>query len=66
MEADHARQREILAMAISDLGPDGFSGAAPIESVRAFVATVLIDMETEEGELLQADVDALAGDSLGG
>jgi hypothetical protein len=66
MEADHARQRESLARAISAIGPDGLGGAALIEDVRAFVATLVVDMETEERGLLEADLDALAADSRGG
>jgi hypothetical protein len=66
MEEDHTRQREALARAISAVGPDGLRGAALIEDVRAFATTLLVDMETEERGLLEADLDALASDSRGG
>jgi hypothetical protein len=66
MEEDHLRQREALALAISAIGPTGLSGAALVENVRAFTGTLVIDMESEERGLLQADLDAIAGDSEGG
>jgi hypothetical protein len=66
LEEDHARQREIIATAISEIGPDGLSGDALIESVRAFVDTLIVDMKSEERGLSQADFDALAADSRGG
>ena len=66
LEEDHSRQREIIATAISEIGPDGLSGDTLIESVRAFVDTLIVDMESEERGLLQADFDALAADSRGG
>jgi hypothetical protein len=66
LEEDHARQREIIAIAIEEIGPDGLSGAALTASVRAFVTMLLVDMEGEERSLLQADLDALANDSPGG
>jgi hemerythrin HHE cation binding domain-containing protein len=66
LQEDHARQREIIALAISGIGPNGFSGAALIESVQAFVEMLLVDMESEERCLLQADLDALSNDSHGG
>jgi hypothetical protein len=66
LEEDHARQRQIIARAISAIGPNGLSGTALIESVQAFVAMLLVDMEGEERSLLQADLDALSNDSHGG
>jgi hypothetical protein len=66
LEEDHSRQREIITTAISEIGPDGLSGDALIESGRAFVDTLIVDMESEERGLLQADFDALAADSRGG
>jgi hemerythrin HHE cation binding domain-containing protein len=66
MEEDHLRQRQELALAISTIGPNGLSGAALIENVRAFARTLAIDMESEERGLLQADLDAIASDSRGG
>ena len=66
MEEDHLRQRETLASAISAIGPAGLSGAELVENVRSFAITLLVDMESEEGALLNADLDALAGDAKGG
>jgi hypothetical protein len=66
MEADHFRQRQEIACAISAIGPTGLSGAALVESVRAFARTLTIDMESEERCLLQADLDAIASESRGG
>lgn len=66
MEEDHLRQRETLARAISALGPDGLSGAELVDSVRSFATTLVIDMDSEERGLLNADLDALAGDAKGG
>ncbi len=66
MEEDHRRQRETLASAISAIGPAGLSGAELVENVRSFAITLLVDMESEESGLLNADLDALAGDAKGG
>jgi hypothetical protein len=62
----HERQREILASAMSALGPAGLSGARLIESVRAFADTFLVDLRSEERCLLSAELDALATDTPGG
>ena len=66
LQEDHARQRRAIARAISEIGPNGLSGAALIESVRAFAVMLLVDMESEESSLLRADLDALSNDSHGG
>ena len=66
MEEDHVRQRETLALAISAIGPTGLSGAELVENVRSFAITLLVDMESEERGLLNADLDAMAGDAKGG
>jgi len=66
LEVDHARQRQIIELAISGIGPSGLCGAALIESVRSFVAMLIVDMESEERSLLQGDLDALSSDSHGG
>lgn len=66
LQEDHARQRQAIALAIAEIGPDGLSGAALRESVQAFVDMLLVDMEGEERSLLQADLDALSIDSHGG
>ena len=66
LEEDHTRQRELIATAISEIGPDGLSGDALLESVRAFADTLIVDMDSEESSLLLADFDALAADSRGG
>jgi hypothetical protein len=66
MQEDHQRQRETLARAISAIGPAGLSGAELVEDVRSFAITLLVDMESEERALLNADLDALAGDAKGG
>jgi iron-sulfur cluster repair protein YtfE (RIC family) len=66
MEEDHLRQREALARAISAIGPTGLSGAELVENVRSFASTLLVDMESEENGLLQADLGALASDAKGG
>lgn len=66
IEQDHARQRQTLARAIHDLEPNGLAGSALLESMDSFAATLLLDMESEERELMQADVDALSIDSKGG
>ena len=62
MEEEHARQRAMLAAAAA-LEPVGRELA---DGVRAFVDTLLADMEKEEQELLQADVDAMTVDGEGG
>jgi len=66
MESDHLRQREELTAAIVALAPDRLSLPALVDSVRAFSATLLVDMETEERGLMQADLDALTVDGRGG
>lgn len=66
MEEDHLRQREMLALAISAIGPTGLSGAELVDNVRSFATTLLIDMESEERGLLNADLDAMAVDAKGG
>ncbi len=66
MEEDHVRQREALALAISAIGPTGLSGAELVDNVQSFATTLLIDMESEERGLLNADLDAMAGDAKGG
>jgi hypothetical protein len=66
MEEDHLRQRETLACAIAAIAPDGLTGAELVENVRAFALTLLVDIETEEQGLLEADLDEIAGDGRGG
>jgi hypothetical protein len=66
LEEDHARQRGALASAIAALGPTELSPAPLAESLIRFAEDLLTDMEREECFLLAADVDAMAGDSLGG
>ena len=66
MEEDHLRQREALAFAISAIEPDGLAGAELVENVRAFARTLLVDMESEERGLLEADLDEIASDGRGG
>jgi hypothetical protein len=66
MEEDHVRQREALALAISAIGPTGLSGAELVDNVQSFATTLLVDMDSEERGLLNADLDAMAGDAKGG
>ena len=67
MEEDHFRQREALRLAISAAEAHDLSARELAENVRAFAATLLVDMESEEGGLLQADLDEMAsGSSRGG
>jgi hypothetical protein len=62
----HQKQRAILASAMSALEPGGLSAAHLVQSVRTFADTILVDLETEETCLLNADLDALITDSRGG
>jgi hemerythrin-like domain-containing protein len=66
MEADHLKQREALAEALAALGPEGPALPSLVADVRSFAATVLVDMESEEHGLLQADLDALTLEVKGG
>jgi hypothetical protein len=66
MEEDHERQRELLTLAIAAIGPIGLSEAEIVDNVRSFATTLLIDMESEERGLLNADLDAMAVDAKGG
>ncbi len=62
----HEKLRADLASARSALKPEGASRFDLIESVRAFVDTLLLDLMTEERCLLSADLDAMATDTRGG
>jgi hypothetical protein len=63
---DHQRQRAALVAALDELGPRKLMGAALADSVRAFARTLLEDMEREERGLLEADLDEMAVDAVGG
>jgi hypothetical protein len=63
---DHGRQRGELAAALALLDEDGLSWVRLTDELRAFAATLLHDMETEEAGLLEADLDAVATDGEGG
>jgi hypothetical protein len=63
---DHGRQRRELSAALALLAEDGLSWARLADELRAFSATLLHDMETEEAGLLEADLDAVATDGEGG
>ncbi len=62
----HEKLRADLAAAMLALKPDAVSRVRLIESVRAFVDTLLEDLTTEERCLLRADLDAMASDAHGG
>jgi hypothetical protein len=62
----HEKLRADLASARSALKPEGASRFDLIESVRAFVDTLLLDLMTEERCLLSADLDAMATYTRGG
>jgi hypothetical protein len=66
IESGHAQRRATLASAMSAMAPEAVPTADLIENVRAFVDSVLVDLEHEERYLLTADFDALAIDSEGG
>jgi hypothetical protein len=66
LEGDHARQRGALASALATLASRGLSPSALAESLVLFPEDLLLEMEREERFLLEADLDAMAGDSLGG
>lgn len=66
MEEEREKQRAILASAMSALTPEGLSPAGLIESVRTVADTLLLDLQSEEQCLLNADLDAIAIDSQGG
>lgn len=66
MEEGHEHQRATLASAMSALEPERLSRARVIESVRVFADSMLLDLESEERCLLQADLDAMVSDSQGG
>jgi hypothetical protein len=66
MQADHGRQRESLAAAISAVGSGELTPLEMAASVHAFAQTLLADMESEERGLLEADLDALITETRGG
>jgi hypothetical protein len=66
IEGGHERQRATLASAISALEPEDLSPTRVVDSVRAFADTLLLDLQTEERYLLNADLDSLATQSQGG
>ena len=66
MYEGHVKQRATLAAAISALEPGSLSRVRVVESVRAFVDTLLRELTSEERCLLYADLDAIATDSQGG
>jgi hypothetical protein len=63
---DHGRQREELAAAVAALEAGALTLDELLGDLHAFAATLLRDMEREEGALLEADLDALAEDAQGG
>ena len=66
MEADHRRQRESLAAAAAAAGSGELTARELAETVRLFADTLLIDMESEERGLLEADLDVLIVETKGG
>lgn len=66
IEEGHERQRATLASAMSALEPEDLSPTHVVASVRAFADTLLLDLKTEEGYLLKADLDSIATHSQGG
>ena len=66
MDAEHRRQRELLAAAMSALEAAERVSATLADDVRAFANAVLVDMESEERGLLHADLDALMLEVKGG
>ena len=59
IEESHARQRQALATALAALEPETLSWVELTRNVRAFAASLMRDIETEEAAALAADTRRL-------